>query len=123
MQTSRVTTITRNNDFKRIYARGKSRVHSLLVTYALKNRTGEARVAFVSSKKIGGAVERNRARRVVRAALRMSGAAPVPGWDVVFVCRTRTAAAKSTAVAPVLRRHLAEPIPAAAADAGGVAES
>jgi len=114
MQTPRATTITRNSDFKRIYARGKSRVHALLVTYAMKNRTKKARVAFVSSKKIGGAVQRNRARRVVRAALRMSGIAPVPGWDVVFVCRTRTAAAKSTAVAPVLRRHLEELIPAAA---------
>lgn len=120
MQAPRVTTITRNSDFKRIYARGKSRVHALLVTYALKNRTGEARIAFVSSKKIGGAVQRNRARRVVRAALRMSGAAPVPGWDVVFVCRTRTAAAKSTAVAPVLRRHMAELVPGAADGAGSV---
>lgn len=86
-------------------------MHPLLVTYAMKNRTHEARIAVVSSKKIGGAVQRNRARRVVRAALRMSGVTPVPGWDVVFVCRTRTTTVKSTDIVPVLRRQMGELIP------------
>lgn len=103
-----VCVLNRNGDFKRVYKRGKSKVHALLVTYAARSRLPVPRVAIVSSKKIGGAVTRNRARRVVRAALRECGACIPPGWDVVFVCRTRTAAVKSTVVAPVLGRQVRE---------------
>ena len=93
-------TLSRNHQFRLIYKKGKSRVHALLVTYAMKNRTKTARIAVVSSKKIGNAVLRNRARRVVRAAYR--------DWDVVFVCRTKTAHVKSTAIVPVMQRQLQE---------------
>lgn len=93
-----------NRDFKRIYQRGKSRVHALLVTYAMKNRKGISRVGIVSSKKIGNAVKRNRARRVVRAAFRASGITIPAGWDVIFVCRARTTVVKSTALVPVVRQ-------------------
>ncbi|PWM37975.1 MAG: ribonuclease P protein component [Clostridiales bacterium] len=107
-------TLSENRDFKRIYAKGKSRVHALLVTYAMKNRLGIARVGVVSSKKIGKAVSRNRARRVVRAALRECGEIPA-GWDVVFVCRVKTVYSKSTRIVPVMKRQLGELLPQAAA--------
>lgn len=100
-------TLNRNHQFRLIYKKGKSRVHPILVTYAMKNRMGKARMAVVSSKKIGNAVSRNRARRVVRAAYRACGGIPA-GWDVVFVCRTKTAFVKSTAIVPVIRGHLRE---------------
>lgn len=103
-----VETLNRNRQFRLIYKKGKSRVHPLLVTYAMKNRTGAARMAVVSSKKIGNAVGRNRARRVVRAAYRDCGYPILAGWDVIFVCRTKTAFVKSTAIVPVVRRHLQE---------------
>lgn len=103
-----VLKINRNNDFRRVYRRGESRVHALLVTYAMKNRTGDARVAVVSSKKIGGAVQRNRARRVVRAALKDAQLPALNGWDLVFVCRARTTKVKSTDVLPVLIRQVRE---------------
>lgn len=104
-------TLNQNSDFRRIYKKGKSRVSPLLVTYAMKNRLAKVRVGFVSSKKIGKAVFRNRARRVLRAAYRQCGIQVPPGWDVVFVCRTKTAFVKSTAVEPVMRRHLSELLP------------
>ena len=89
-------------------------MHALLVTYAMKNRLGIARVGVVSSKKIGKAVSRNRARRVVRAALRECGEIPA-GWDVVFVCRVKTVYSKSTRIVPVMKRQLGELLPQAAA--------
>ena len=52
--------ICRNNDFRRIYARGKSYVSPLVVVYALKNRTKNVRVGITTSKKVGNAVQRNR---------------------------------------------------------------
>ena len=39
--------ICRNNDFRRIYARGKSYVSPLVVVYALKNRTKNVRVGTI----------------------------------------------------------------------------
>ena len=99
-------TLSRNHQFRLIYKKGKSRVHPILVTYAMRNRTDSARMAVVSSKKIGNAVSRNRARRVVRAAYRECGLAVPAGWDVVFVCRTKTAFVKSTAIVPVMRAQL-----------------
>ena len=65
----RYKTLTRNNEFSRAYARGKSFVHPHLVLYVNKNRKGTTRVGLTATKKIGKAVTRNRARRVMRAAL------------------------------------------------------
>ena len=46
-------TLNENRDFRRAYAKGKSRVHRLLVTYVLRNRLGVNRVGFTATKKIG----------------------------------------------------------------------
>ena len=58
-----------NKDFLRLYHRGNSCAKPALVVYAMKNRTGLCRAGITTSKKIGHAVARNRARRVIRAAL------------------------------------------------------
>ena len=44
-------TLNENRDFRRAYAKGKSRVHRLLVTYVLRNRLGVNRVGFPATKK------------------------------------------------------------------------
>ena len=62
--------ICRNNDFRRIYARGKSYVSPLVVVYALKNRTKNVRVGITTSKKVGNAVVRNRTKRRLRECFR-----------------------------------------------------
>ncbi len=49
---------------------------------------GGARVGFTVTKKVGGAVERNRIRRRLKEALRRAGAvAPAPGHDYVLMAR------------------------------------
>lgn len=103
----KIVAITRNNDFRRAYRRGKSYVSPLLVTYALKNRLGETRVGITTSKKVGNAVVRSRARRVLRAAYRGLCAEVKPGYDLIFVARGRTPAAKSTQVQKHMERQLA----------------
>ena len=60
--------ICRNNDFRRLYAKGKSFVSPLVVVYVKKNRNQGLRVGITTSKKIGNAVLRNRSRRVIREA-------------------------------------------------------
>lgn len=48
---------------------------------------GSGAFALVAGKKVGGAVQRNRARRVLRAALREVAPRGVEGHDVVLVAR------------------------------------
>ncbi len=102
----KLVSICRNNDFRRIYAKGKSFVGSVVVTYAQKNRLGITRVGITTSKKIGNAVARSRCRRVIRAAYQDLSQSVKPGYDLVFVARGRTCFVKSTEVRRVMAQHL-----------------
>lgn len=64
------------------------------------------RLGVTSSKKIGNAPQRNRARRVIRAAFRELDVSVNRGVDIIFVARGRTISVKSTALVPVMRDHL-----------------
>lgn len=100
-------TINLNADFRRAYGRGKSRADSILVSYALRTRRPVTRYGITVSKKIGSAVERNRCRRVIRAAyMQLLPELPRYGWDFVFVARSRTKDVKSTEVLRSMRGQL-----------------
>lgn len=92
-----------NKEFKRLYYRGRYKGHVLLVTYALKNGRKENRVGITTGKKVGNAVSRSRARRVIRAAWAEVSSSFPPGYDFVFVARSATPAAKSGQVARVMK--------------------
>ena len=98
--------IKRNNDFLRIYRRGKSVADSHVICYVSPNRLGKVRLGLTTSKKIGNAVARNRARRVLRAAFREVYPMIKPGFDIILVARTKTTFTKSTALTPILTAHL-----------------
>lgn len=87
--------LTENRDFRRLYHRGRSMVHPCLVLYYARNRLGRNRIGITTSKKIGKAVARNRARRVIREAYRQLEPAAKTGWDLVFVARSRTSGCKT----------------------------
>lgn len=94
--------LTENRDFRRLYHRGRSMVHPCLVLYYKRNRSGQNRIGITTSKKIGKAVARNRARRIIREAYRQLEPLVKPGWDVVFVARTRTISCKMMDVQSVM---------------------
>ena len=79
--------LRKNSDFQRVYKKGYSWAHPLLVLYALRNDLGYSRFGFSASKRVGGAVVRNRARRLMREAIRLRQAMIADGWDVVIVAR------------------------------------
>ncbi len=99
--------LKQNADFRRLYRRGKVVVDPALVVYYAQNRAGQCRVGVSSSKKIGNAVARNRARRVLTAAFREVCPQVKPGYDFVLVARTATRYKKSTAVARTMRAMFA----------------
>jgi ribonuclease P protein component len=69
---------------------------------------GSGEFALVAGKKIGGAVQRNRARRVLRAAIREVAPRGVEGHDVVLVAREAIRGARTqdliTEMTQLLRR-------------------
>lgn len=69
--------------------RASGRLLTVLAAPTPEGRDVSGRVAFVAGKRIGRAVVRNRARRVLRAAVRRCGG-PWAGWDVVLISREET---------------------------------
>ena len=77
-----------NHIFRRLYSTS-GHANSYLVLYARKNHSATNRVGLTVSKKLGGAVVRNRVRRHLREVYRLNEDRFQPGWDVVVVARSR----------------------------------
>jgi ribonuclease P protein component len=103
----KTTPLTLNRDFLRLYKRGRSLVSGAVVVYYSKNRLGRNRIGITTSKKIGSAVRRNRARRIIREAYRLMEPQTANGYDFVFVARGRTPYLGTGDVLAALRRLLA----------------
>ena len=103
-----VETLKTNSDFRRAYMRGKSYTNPALVMYVRKNRAGSCRIGITASKKIGNAVQRTRARRVIREAFRQVNLPLKGNYDVIFVARTKTVYKKSTDIYNVMVPMLIE---------------
>lgn len=101
-----IVSLNQNKRFKYIYHKGKSMVSPLVVTYVVKNKLDYNRIGITASKKIGNAVERNRARRVIRAAYIQCKDDLSFGYDIVFVARAKVVSAKSTQVQHLMSKHL-----------------
>lgn len=75
--------IRRHADFQEIYKTG-ARVHSRYCTlFIRRNQSTVGRLGIAATKKLGGAVQRNRAKRLIREIFRHNDIAP--GYDVVVV--------------------------------------
>ena len=93
-----------NKDFRRLYGRGKNVVFPSVVVFYQKNRLDHCRIGITAGKKVGCAVKRNRAKRVILASFRELLPYVSGGYDFVFVARTRTALVKSTVVLNHLKK-------------------
>lgn len=105
---SKALTIKENRDFQRLYRKGKSYVSPVIVTYILRNNSGSIRYGITTGKKIGNAVRRSRARRVIRAAFSELYPSLSGGLDIIFVARGKTPYVKSTAVRKAMEEQFKE---------------
>ena len=88
--------IRRRTEFQQVYERG-TRVHGRFSTiFVLPNNQGIGRLGIAATKKLGGAVQRNRAKRLIRETFRRNKIAP--GHDVVVVPRRELLEASLTAI-------------------------
>lgn len=100
------TTLTLNKEFRRAYYRGRAFTSPVVVVYAIKNHKGISRIGLTATKKIGGAVQRNRARRIIREAYRLIEDDFPKGYDYVFVARGKTVFSKTQDVVRAMRAAL-----------------
>ena len=80
--------LSRSADFERVYRQGRSIANRHLVLYAFGNQAGpETRLGLSVSRKVGGAVQRNQVKRLLREAFAQVEPELQPGHDVVVVAR------------------------------------
>ena len=82
-------TLKLNKEFRRLYYRGKCVACHNVVIYAQKNRLGKTRIGLTCGKSIGKAVQRNRAKRLMRESFRILAPRIQDSFDIVLVARSR----------------------------------
>jgi ribonuclease P protein component len=95
----RARRLTRSAEFLRVKTEGVSQRGSLLVVGALRTGTeGECRTGIVTSRRVGGAVVRNRIRRRLREVVRQHPEALKRGFWLVVIARPAAARASYRAL-------------------------
>lgn len=94
--------LTRSDDFLAARRSGRSYPHRFMVLVARASELDHTRVGVVAGRAVGNAVKRNRAKRVLRAAMRSMHGSLRSGWDLVLIARAPLLTAESSEVTEAL---------------------
>ena len=79
--------LTRSEDFKRVRRSGKSYAHPLVVLIVQTHDQPRLKVGVAAGRTVGTAVYRNRAKRLLREAMRTLIPNIAPGLDLILIAR------------------------------------
>lgn len=85
--------IQKNSDYRLVYKHGKYEVGRMSVIYRMPVAKQATKIGFVTGKKVGCAVERNRARRLMKEVYRLHQHEIREGYSIVIVGRAGLAKA------------------------------
>lgn len=94
-----------NRDFVSLYKKGRFTACKYSVIYVRPNGRPFNRLGITASKKIGNAVHRNRAKRLIRLAYRNSEINMPVGMDIVIVARSAICEVKSQAYCTYMEKY------------------
>ena len=106
--------LSRSAEFERVYRQGRSKANRFLVMYAFPRdaeRPSDAagpRLGISVSRRVGGAVERSRVKRVLREAFWLEAPRLPPDCDYVVVARPDARGLDEREGMQGIRRALAE---------------
>jgi ribonuclease P protein component len=105
--------LPRRADFLRLAARGRKIARpGFVLQAATVAPEAELRIGYTATKKIGNAVARNRARRRLREAARLTfGPRALTGLELVLICRQDTANIPFATLCAELERAVASVAP------------
>lgn len=105
---SAVPTLKASPDFQRISKTGKRwSCATFILQYAAKDADAPFRLGLTASRKVGGAVVRNRAKRRLREMVRLLlKEKNLQGFDIVLIAKTAAATGDFTAMQKDLLRGL-----------------
>lgn len=81
--------LTKTRQYALVYDKGSSWASELLVMKVLPNGLTLSRYGFSVGRRVGKAVVRNRVKRLLREILRRMPLSP--GWDIIFIARSKAA--------------------------------
>lgn len=82
--------IRRNAAFEQLRRHGRRWHHPLATLLVWPNDEARSRFGYSASRRVGRAVARNRAKRLLREAVRRHAGQVRPGWDCLFMARDLT---------------------------------
>ena len=87
MRKSPLPSLKKNNEFRTVFGKGKFAACPHFSVHALGNGLGLNRLGVQASKKVGGAVVRNKVRRLVKESCRLMAEELSCPFDIVIAAR------------------------------------
>ena len=101
--------LSKNRDFRYIYKRGKNHsAKTVAMTYIKSRNSNELLIGFITSRKVGNAVERNRIKRIMREHIRLMIKDITPGHRIIFIARVQANGSSYTKIGKDLQNLLSK---------------